>query len=316
MRISIIVPIFKVEPYLDECITSLVSQTYRNLEIILVDDGSPDNCPTMCDQWALRDSRIRVIHKKNGGLSDARNAGLSVSTGEYIMFIDSDDFVDNVMVEKLLDIAISHNADVAACSIKKFKDGHSFVFRNYLKKEFTVYNGIEGIEAMLYEKIDCAAWNKLYRKSSIEGYEFPVGRYNEDVIFHFYSWQNMNKIVYTKEAYYNYRVTENSLTHSFSDRRKDYMKNAFEIKEQIESHIPSLCGAGAFYLNVCASNTLMDLWYAHKIGAYKDYFQMCQAVVRKNYYEILKSPRYNMKSKIKSAVMSLVPWRFFSWINR
>ena len=99
--ISVIVPIYKVQDYLKECIESIINQTYSDIEVILVDDGSPDRCPQMCDEWAKRDSRIRVVHKKNGGLSSARNAGLDVAKGEYISFVDSDDFVEETMLEEL-----------------------------------------------------------------------------------------------------------------------------------------------------------------------------------------------------------------------
>ena len=115
VKISIIVPVYKVEKYLDKCVNSIVGQTYKNLEIILVDDGSPDNCPAMCDEWAQKDSRIKVIHKKNGGLSSARNAGLDACTGDYIGFVDSDDWIEPDMYEYLLNIGMKNNADVSRC---------------------------------------------------------------------------------------------------------------------------------------------------------------------------------------------------------
>ena len=108
--ISVIIPIYKVEEYLYDCVTSVINQTYTSLEIILVDDGSPDNCPQMCDDWAKKDSRIRVIHKKNGGLSDARNAGIEISTGEFIAFVDSDDYVENDWLELLFKAITEKNA--------------------------------------------------------------------------------------------------------------------------------------------------------------------------------------------------------------
>ena len=111
--ISIIVPIYKVEPYLNKCVQSIVDQTYRDLEIILVDDGSPDNCPAICDAWAAKDSRIRVIHKENGGLSDARNAGLAIATGKYICFIDSDDSIAPTFIAELYDALSRTGADIA-----------------------------------------------------------------------------------------------------------------------------------------------------------------------------------------------------------
>ncbi len=126
-KISVIVPIYKVEEYLHRCIDSIINQTYTNLEIILVDDGSPDNCPMICDEYAKKDSRIRVIHKKNGGLSDARNAGLEIATGEYIGFVDSDDWIHKDMYHILYKNIIEKDADIAECSIKKE--------RNYLNSK-------------------------------------------------------------------------------------------------------------------------------------------------------------------------------------
>ena len=114
--VSVVVPVYKVERYLDKCIGSIVKQTYTNLEIILVDDGSPDNCPQMCDEWAKKDARIRVIHKENGGLSDARNAALDICTGTYVVFVDSDDYVHPEYVSYLYEMIVQHNADLAVCA--------------------------------------------------------------------------------------------------------------------------------------------------------------------------------------------------------
>ena len=116
--ISIIVPVYRVEPYLDRCVQSIVDQTYQNLEIILVDDGSPDNCPAMCDAWAAKDSRVKVIHKENGGLSDARNAGLAAAAGEYIGFVDSDDWISPDMYRLLYENMAEHGSDVSACGVE------------------------------------------------------------------------------------------------------------------------------------------------------------------------------------------------------
>ena len=120
--ISIIVPVYKVEPYLDRCIQSIVNQTYKNLEIILVDDGSPDNCPVMCDTWAQRDTRIKVIYKKNSGLADARNMGLEVAKGTYLTFVDSDDYVDERFVECLYAQIQESDAQISCVDLQKFND--------------------------------------------------------------------------------------------------------------------------------------------------------------------------------------------------
>ena len=127
--ISIIVPIYKVEKFLTRGIESIVNQTYSNLEIILVDDGSPDWCPGMCDEWARKDSRIRVIHKQNGGLSDARNAGMKISNGEYISFVDSDDWIENKFIEKLYKGLVEFDCDFSGCKFRKVKNHCEIVYR-------------------------------------------------------------------------------------------------------------------------------------------------------------------------------------------
>ena len=120
--ISIIIPVFRVEKYLDQCIRSVCGQTYANLEIILIDDGSPDKCPGICEQWGEKDRRVKVIHKINGGLSDARNAGMKTATGVYVGFIDSDDWISPEMYERLLSAMESNRCDIACCAVEKFWD--------------------------------------------------------------------------------------------------------------------------------------------------------------------------------------------------
>ena len=119
MKLSIIVPVYNVEPYLRRCIDSILAQTFTDFELILVDDGSPDNCPAICDEYAEKDPRIVVIHKQNGGLSDARNAGLDIARGEYIGFVDSDDYIDAEMYEKMYNAAIMHNSDIVSCAYER-----------------------------------------------------------------------------------------------------------------------------------------------------------------------------------------------------
>ena len=120
--ISVIVPVYKVEEYLDQCVQSIVSQTYTDLEIILVDDGSPDNCPAMCDAWAERDKRIKVVHKKNGGISDARNAGMQIASGSFFFFIDSDDYISADCIAIMYDMYQKSNIDIVTCGVVRVKD--------------------------------------------------------------------------------------------------------------------------------------------------------------------------------------------------
>ena len=178
--ISVIVPIYKVEPYLDCCVQSIVDQTYENLEIILVDDGSPDNCPAMCDDWAAKDSRIRVIHKENGGFSSARNAGLDAATGDYIQFVDSDDWILPDMTAALVSCAVKENADVVRCGYCENVDGDMQEICTNSQTYCPEYNKLV-IDIMNDGLISGAVWNKLYKHSVLNGMRFRPG-YSEDIL--------------------------------------------------------------------------------------------------------------------------------------
>ena len=168
--VSIIVPIYKVEPYLDQCVQSIVDQTYANLEIILVDDGSPDNCPAMCDAWAEKDSRIRVIHKANGGVSSARNAGLDMATGSYIAFVDADDWLEPAAVEILLEQAVSTGADIVVGNYYfDYVDGRS---AQALTAEKQIWKQGEIMLAYIQDRIRPEVHNKLYTGASIGNLRF------------------------------------------------------------------------------------------------------------------------------------------------
>ena len=161
--ISIIIPVYKVEKYLEKCIKSVLDQTYKNLQIILVDDGSPDNCGNICDDYARVDNRIEVIHKANGGLSDARNVGLKAARGEYIGFVDSDDYVSNEMFENLYNTLISNDVDVAICNFYIVIDDKNII--KNADNGVEIYNKLEILkEILLDKKIQSYAWNKLYKR--------------------------------------------------------------------------------------------------------------------------------------------------------
>ena len=215
--ISIIVPIYEVELYLDECVESLIRQTYNNIEIILVDDGSPDSCPLKCDQWAKKDSRIKVLHKPNGGLSDARNAGMEAAKGEYLGFVDSDDFIDEHMYEKLLE-GFNMGEDVAVTAIKviNYIDGKCSSFSDAWEiDEPRRTEGKDFAIQMISAQRCYTAWNKLYKKSAVGNVKFRKGRTNEDTLFMFDLGKVMkaNNYAFIELPYsaYYYRVRPNSI---------------------------------------------------------------------------------------------------------
>lgn len=225
--ISIIVPVYKVEKYLNRCVESILNQTYENLEIILVDDGSPDNCPKICDDFAKRDSRITVIHKKNGGLSDARNKGLMASHGEYIGFVDSDDYIDKKMYESLYKNLTNYSADISCCKLIRTNGNNVIVDKKKYNCEIKVYNQQQYMEKFFKIKSqECVyyACNKLYHRSVLELEQYPVSLTSEDVVGTYKALLKSKKIVEEDYPYYNYYYNENGITGKFSSKDFDLLK--------------------------------------------------------------------------------------------
>ena len=178
--ISVIVPVYKVEQYLEKCVNSISVQTYSNLEIILVDDGSPDKCGDICDSLAKKDNRIKVIHKPNGGLSSARNAGIDIASGQYIGFVDSDDSIEPYMYENLLGLIKHDGTKLAVCAVNYIYEDGKKANKAALGKNctFDFYHAM--VEMNTHRLFDMGAWSKLYHKSLFDDLRFPVGKLSED----------------------------------------------------------------------------------------------------------------------------------------
>lgn len=215
--ISVIVPIYKVQDYLKECIESIINQTYSDIEVILVDDGSPDRCPQMCDEWAKRDSRIRVVHKKNGGLSSARNAGLDVAKGEYISFVDSDDFICKDALENLYNrIKDDKSIGITSGLIYRYQEGSINNFKDqWLCSKEIVIPSSEFLLETMSQKTSYTVWNKLYRRDVIGNTRFREGRNNEDTLFMYDLGKNIAILnvcmVEIPHYVYYYRYREDSI---------------------------------------------------------------------------------------------------------
>ncbi len=215
--ITVIVPIYKVEKYIRKCIDSILGQTYANLEIFLVDDGSPDNCGIICDEYAQRDERIIVIHKENGGLSSARNVAIDVAKGQYIMFVDSDDWVEPNFCEKSLEIALKMKVDIVAFGFENvFLDKKCDTKR--VEKRFTknarILDSSEAIRHLILRDdiILNFAWNKIYKRGLFEGIRYPQGFYFEDNAVT-YKLINKARIIYVSDAVlYNYVIRKDSIS--------------------------------------------------------------------------------------------------------
>ena len=243
--ISVIVPIYNVEKYLDKCVKSIIEQTYKNLEIILVDDGSTDGSVSICDEWAKRDKRIIVIHKTNGGLSDARNAGLKVARGKFVGFVDSDDYIFNTMYEKLYQKTVETNADMTLCGIiHEYEDGSTQVLNEVNLKNVNSENILEfytkagkktvGNE-IITENIMGSVCRVLYKKSFINNKFFEYGMFCEDLVFNSSLITKNTKIAIVEDHLYVYLQRSGSILHTFDmkkyEKRLQFTNRIIDILE-------------------------------------------------------------------------------------
>lgn len=225
--ISVVVPVFGVEKFLSRCIKSIVNQTYRNLEIIIVDDGSPDKCPQICDEWANIDKRIVIIHKENGGLSSARNAGIEISTGEYITFIDSDDWISEDYIEYLYDLIVKNDADLVMGNyLSTSKYEHNIFLNGEIKEK--IITGREFLLKILkvntQENVQYA-WGKLYKNFRDTEIRYPEGLIDEDVPTTFKYAVTCDRVVISTKLVYAYFDNQNSIL------RRKFNRNRFDLLE-------------------------------------------------------------------------------------
>ncbi len=222
--VSVIIPCYNVEHYLHKCVDSILCQTYTNMEIWLVDDGSPDKCGQICDDYASKDSRIRVIHKKNGGLSDARNVGINRSNGDYLIFVDSDDWLHAHAIEIMLNSIVDNKADIVVsnfCFVKQRSNEYINAFR--IKKEKIIYNEKEALIDLFYQRnMETGAWGKLYKKELWKDIRFPIGKLFEDIPTIYKTFFLSKRIVVLPTALYFYLLRETSIMGTvFSCKKMD-----------------------------------------------------------------------------------------------
>lgn len=301
--ISVIVPVYKVEKYLDECVASIVAQTHQNLEIILVDDGSPDQCPVMCERWAEKDSRIRVIHTENSGVSSARNIGLASAKGAYIAFADSDDWLRPDMYEKLLAALEKTGADISACNVLLDSEG---------RQEPAHLRALEGtaeeIIAGFYRTSAymVSPWNKLYRCALWQDVRFPVGiTCGEDAMAAFQVLTRANKIVQIGDALYIYRIRENSaMTTAFSHKRMDEelaWRRNYELTAEKYPKLQRL--ACDYYLQKV--NMLRQEIPAEKRADFAQEYDALRRILKKNVGYVLFASQLPCKQRVKLALDSI-----------
>lgn len=318
--ITIIVPVYNVEGYICKCIDSILCQTYKNLEIILVDDGSPDRCGEICDEYAKRDMRIRVIHKENGGLSDARNTGIESATGDYIAFVDSDDYIAPDMYEKLYNAVKVNSADMSICSFHCVNEnGDPIECQNmYNPISNSVLSGIEVFEGKLAENqywYWVVAWNKLYKSSLFDNIRFPVGKQHEDefVAHHIYSIARKVACCGNKMYYYVKRA-DSIMSKKYTYKRLDACE-AFLDRAEMGLKYKLSPKAITFFINqfcdvLFSSYDKLD----KKDELVKQRRKMLMWQYRRLYCRLM-SVGFRMKHKIKFLLMSISPYALYKGVK-
>lgn len=292
--ISVIVPIYNVEAYLDRCVESIVAQTYKNIEILLVDDGSPDSCPQICDDWAKRDERIKVVHKVNGGLSDARNAGIECAQGEYLTFIDSDDYITPDYVDTLHALCSKYNCKIAVADWLVFPEGTDPVIQKRIEKEL-YFSNIKALEAMFYqEHFDNSACVKLYHKSLFEsGVRFPKGLLFEDLLTTFKYLLQSDGVAYTNKQIYYYMFRATSIEGSaFSEKKMDSAITVFNTMKEHEADLNVVSEALKSKLASFCFHLVLKMPDGYKGG------EVLYDYIRQVRWSVLTNPRARKKARL------------------
>ena len=239
--VSVIIPVYMVSDYLDRCIKSVVDQRHSNLEIVLVDDGSSDDCANQCDEWAKKDDRITVIHKLNGGQADARNYGVQIACGEYISYIDSDDFVSDDFVEVLLLTALERGSDIVVCDYVKFDECGKYE-ESHDDLAVSDYSTVEGLlDVIEGNQFHLHVWDKLYKREVVQDLYFEVGKIHEDVFWIYQAFGNAEKITKINRTMYFYLQRESStMGQGYSLRSMDFLEGKNKSRLYIEKHYPEL----------------------------------------------------------------------------
>lgn len=301
--ISVIIPVYKVEEYLGRCVNSILEQLYNNLEIILVDDGSPDNCGRICDEYAKKDDRVKVIHKKNGGLSDARNVGINEATGKYLVFVDSDDYVTNDYISYLYNIMKGSDSDIGICKVKVVNDGNEKSVNNK-KSDIKKYTVKEAFENLLYDEgIEVAAYGKIYPRNYFSDIEFPVGQKYEDVAIIYKLFEKANLIAYgDKECYYYFRRLGSISQSGFNSGEIDYIQNTEKMLNHVEKKYTDLEMAVKRFRLYSKFRILRILLFSKR----KDEKLQQETVryIRNNYKEVLRNRRSPIRDKF--AIITLL----------
>lgn len=249
--VSVIVPVYNVEKYIKRCICSIINQSYKNLEIILVDDGSKDNSGSICDDYAKQDNRVKVIHKDNGGLSDARNAGIEIAKGKYLCFVDSDDYIDKEFVQTLYDDMAHFGTNISAVNLAYFDDNNKYENASNVDGNQEILNSTDAIRYLFTNDKYCNyAWNKMYKAELFQGVRYPFGKKMEDLGTTYRLFNKAGAVVYNPKPLYYYYQRSDSILHS---PNPNFWNDKYDLTYQrfldVKNIYPELMENYHFYVN-------------------------------------------------------------------
>lgn len=302
--VSVVVPVYNVCNYVKKCVMSIVGQTYCNLDIILIDDGSTDISGVICDELAKNDGRIRVIHQDNMGLSGARNTGLDLAYGDFIVCVDSDDIIDKTMIEKLVIAINEYDADIAACGTEYCSEKDEYLYEKKNSKIEVLIDQMQ-MEALIYtEKIQTTAWGKLYKRSLFEGIRYPLGKIHEDVFTTYLLLDRSKKTVVIPEPLYIYRQVQNSIMHQkFNKKSLNGLEGAIQRANFIENKYPKL-KSGAYAVVAYTGCKLYEKTL-NSDDVENDIKKYLQNIVRTHLTDLLRFKGMSAKTKLFAICLSL-----------
>jgi glycosyltransferase involved in cell wall biosynthesis len=317
-QISVIVPVFNVERYLSRCIDSLLVQTYKNIEIILINDDSTDNSPQICDTYSKQYSNIKVVNLKNSGIgvSGVRNAGLNIASGEYLAFVDSDDYVHCDLFFHLHNLLEKYpNANIAFCSYKKIWEKTIDLNQLFISNEILL-NDLEAINLIIEDQNKTAVWSKLYKKSIFDNLRFPLGKHNEDMFLMPFIFKTARNIVYSPQQLYYYFQDSDSLCRSeFNYNMLDMLEALAIWNKLVATDYPSLLKKAKSHYCSTVINSCQYLANKNdKIG--NDKFKYYQNIVNLEFNNLIFSEFISNNNKIKLILFKLRLFKFvFRFLN-
>lgn len=300
--ISIVVPVYNVENYLSDCLDSIYNQTYKNIEIILIDDGSKDKSGNICDRYVEKDKRAVVIHKENGGLSDARNVGIKRAKGKYVVFVDSDDIIDSTLIECLYSMVSGSETQIGICDLLHCYPHEGVFFKEETKR--TTFDSDDAIVEMLYQRsFLVAACGKIFPKKYFENIQFPVGILFEDSAIMYKLFDMTERIVYCDAQLYGYMHRDGSITtKTFSNRDYDILIICNEIIEYMQNRNKKLQrAANVYYTNAC----LRIFLNAPRNGDYDKMIIKCEEDIKKNRWKCVFDPKVRKKLRMSLLLFTL-----------